>query len=470
MAPNLYFIIIILGIIADTETAVLVPNTSSVYDYLRSRQYNILSMYGSSSKYDDNTAPAYPTPHVSSSFLRTVNLFNSSAVIATEQSGNIVLSERDFFKNKWFFPSEVSFVDEKTWNSRKQPVYIPQKIFSGEQNNNIIPGTVHRRVHNTSLPNTSHLHHPTLTIILTQTKLSIPVFNVTSELMYYMTTSLDISMGRKQFSYLLTYDYAKFHIYIANQRRYFQTLHKFQGFLHTKLYTPIKVIKSIEYTRSVFQVIKERNYIVIYHTLCPPFDSTNVKVIIQGKEIPVQNIEALCLYFRMAVRTALEVFNYNNKFTFMEIPTEWLLTDSPYIRIENTITAVHEILNFMFTSPEHNDLIYSSTTSQNCTVFKENVIAHKIHFGIHINQNKSFCLSDVFSDYTQELFDCSYDLIAVLLHELAHFFISSCHPHNIELLTPAHNQLYVRDLSAQARRLFELAWLNESLNIGCANQ
>lgn len=423
-------------------------------------------------------------------YAKPYNFLNQSVAPLPSNGNDTTLSSsssKPIFKNFWNFPHELSYSNNSLWQALKQPLHIPYNVFNGDSNfhaenasiNNV--NSVSHIIENDNfvleLSNLSsnYLEHnlpknmyiQPIFIQVEQTSTQIVKHELSSDIMLYLRLSIDLMLGNVRYPYLIIYKPDLFNRYINAQYNYHNSLHKYQLYFHKKMHNPVFIRRTLNSFNNFFRTIKSRNYNILYHVQCPP-STVFLKIIIQGKEISANTAEIICSYFRLAVRMALNTFNYNNKFTFIEIPSEWLLTNSLYIRLEDLIVPIHEILNFGFTNFKHNDLYFSSSTIENCSTFNKSMIAHQRGFSIHINNNVSFCFNDVYSEFTEHIFNCSYDLLAVLQHELAHFFISKCHIESSDMLK-ASEISRVRDLSAASRLLFEKSWATESRSVGCIN-
>lgn len=377
------------------------------------------------------------------------------------------------FKNKFNYPNETSWlipILHTYYHEHPQddnlPVYIPniRNVIKGSLLNsrNDLSHTTIDKLEGIDERVNLEMSRPWWNIIFEPSAYNnYHRFRLDSDLMYYMRLSLDASMGKILLNDKL-YRTGTYEIYQKAKERHYE-------YLSTIKYNRRNVTLQIQRHNIALQnhisIIKNRNNIIIYHVECPMRLFANINVIIQGEKIDLmQSSYRLCKYFRLTVRTALETFNYKKNFTFLEIPTEWLRYDQPFINIENMSVKIDNILNFAFTPVHHLKDYYSSYLRTNCEPFNLTNLAHRTGFSIHLNKKINYCLSDY---YTGDIEDCDADLLETLLHELSHFFIGSCHHRfGMDLLAPFAGS-NVRDLNNYTKTAFEMAWQYNSVEYAC---
>lgn len=363
------------------------------------------------------------------------------------------------FANKWNFEDERLPNNVTQWETLLKPMFIPRSPFYVSKDildTSALESFTRSKIR---LPRSGRFNPIELTVLSANNP---PSFKTNSPLMWYMETSLGVMSGNIRITELMI-KASYLHQYTLQQNKHFNHIRNERT--NTR-HRPPSIVKNIQSTLNRFRAIKERDNVIIYHVECPG-DSVKMKVIIQGVlRKNLHDVELKCNYFRLGVRNALERFNYKKNFTFLEIPSEWLAHKYPYILIDETIVPTIEILNFAFTPPRHNNYYYTEALVHECKHFKKDIIAHQVDFQFHLNQNITYCINDVFSHFTSLLFGCDHDLFYVLLHELSHFFISSCHSSFINTLNVDRTS-NDRDLSPKSRELFERAWEKESLTLMC---
>lgn len=216
----------------------------------------------------------------------------------------------------------------------------------------------------------------------------------------------------------------------------------------------------------IFYVKHFHNNTIYYHVECPNF-SVNIDIIFSGKKYKIHSVRDKCEYFRWIVRKAIGIFNEDGMFKFIELPSE-VMDNNIFVKYGGEKVLLDYVLNFAFVNSTHN-LFYYRERQFKCDNLMDNKdgisVAHLSGSSVHINNSPNYCITDVAYDKKNlaQQFNCSYDLFFVLVHELAHYFISECHI-NIPLLKTFTME---RKLNARSLELMKNTWDNANPQMHC---
>lgn len=219
------------------------------------------------------------------------------------------------------------------------------------------------------------------------------------------------------------------------------------------------------YLNNIWYIKNILNNTIFYHVECPS-EKLNLFTIRDEKKEKYTTITKKCEIFRWIVHKALNVFK-ENMFEFVELPSE-VMNDNLFVIYNNKKILTRHILNFAFVDPRHH-VYYYSDKQYLCTKFTTSEIssgvAHLIGSSIHLNANNVYCITEI--PYPREVlaqkYGCENDLFFVLLHELSHFFISSCHS-DVEFLKEYTTQ---RSLDESSYKMMMQTWKSENTSIHC---